>query len=84
MWTLLPLEKGKEPTDRRRTRRLAAPLFWTDQGASFAFPGAKCLEAEFPEKVPRVKGVWINERFASDSMLAQIAAGYTAERQHGT
>jgi hypothetical protein len=63
---------------------LLPSLFWTDQGASFAFPGAECLEAEFPEKVPRVKGVWINERFASVSMLAQIAAGYSAERRHGT
>jgi hypothetical protein len=59
-------------------------LFWTAQGASFAFPGAEGLEAEFAEKVPRVKGVWINERFVSILMLVQIAAGYAAERRRGT
>ena len=51
------------------------------QWASFAFPGAEGLEAEFPEKVPRVKGVWVNERFFSALMLALIAAGYAAERR---
>jgi len=43
-----------------------------------AFP-----EAEFPAKVPRVKGVWINERFISILMLVLIAAGYAAERGRG-
>ena len=44
-----------------------------------AFP-----EAEFPEKVPRVKGVWIIERFVSILMVVLIAAGYAAERGRGT
>jgi hypothetical protein len=34
--------------------------------------------------VPRVKGVWINERFVSVLMLALIAVGYAAERGRGT
>jgi hypothetical protein len=55
--------------------------FWVAQGASFAFPGAEGFEAEFPEKVPRVGGVWINERFSSALMLTLIAAGYAAERR---
>jgi hypothetical protein len=50
------------------------------QGASFACPGAEGLEAEFPEKVPRVGSVWVNERFASVLMLALIAIGYALER----
>jgi hypothetical protein len=49
-------------------------------GASFAFPGAEGFEAEFPQKVPWIKGVWINERFSSALMLAPIAIGYAAER----
>jgi len=46
---------------------------------SLAFP-----EAEFPEEEPRVKGVWINERFVSILRLVLIAAGYAAERGRGT
>jgi len=41
-------------------------------------------EAEFPKKVPRMKGVWINERFVSILMLGLFAAGYAAERGRGT
>ena len=51
------------------------------QAASFAFPGAEGVEAEFPEMVPSVKGVWVNERFFGAPMLALIAAGYAAERR---
>ena len=60
---------------------LLPSIFWVAQGASFAFPGAEGFEAEFPEKVPRVEGVWINERFSSALMLTLIAAGYAAERR---
>lgn len=58
---------------------LLPSLFWIAQGASFAFPEAKGFEAEFPEKVPRIKGVWVNERFSSVLMLALITLGYAAE-----
>ena len=54
------------------------------QWASFVFPGAEGaegVEAEFPEVVPRVKCVWVSERFFSALMLALIAAGYAAERR---
>ena len=76
--------KGKDPQTDVALGALLPSLFWTAQGASFAFPGAEGLEAEFPEKVPRVKGVWINERFVSILMLVLIAAGYAAERRRGT
>ena len=46
---------------------------------SFAFLGAEGFEAEFPEKVPRIKDVWVNERFSSALMLALIVIGYVAE-----
>jgi hypothetical protein len=62
---------------------LLPAIFWVAQGASFAFPGAAGFESEFPEKVPRVKGVWVNERLSSALVLALIAAGYAAERRRG-
>ena len=76
--------KGEDPQADVALGALLPSLFWTAQGASFAFPGAEGFEAEFPEKVPRVKGVWINERFVSILMLVLIAAGYAAERRRGT
>jgi Family of unknown function (DUF6640) len=63
---------------------LLPAIFWVAQGASFAFPGAAGFEVEFPEKVPRVKGVWVNERFSSALVLALIALGYAAERRRRT
>ena len=59
-------------------------IFWVVQGASFAFHGVAGFESEFPEKVPRVKGVWVNERFSSTLVLALIALGYAAERRRRT
>jgi hypothetical protein len=76
--------KGKDSQTDVALGALLPFLFWTAQGASFAFSEAEGLEAEFPEKVPRVKGVWINERFVSILKLVLIAAGYVAERRRGT
>lgn len=62
----------------REDRILAAglpALFWAAQGASFLFPQARGIEAEFPELVPRIRGVWINERFSAGTMLALGAIG---------
>jgi hypothetical protein len=78
---------GGRGQDQKRDLALGALLpsiFWVAQGASFAFPGAAGFESEFPEMVPRVKGVWVNERFFSALalMLALIAAGYAAECRH--
>lgn len=75
---------GGRSRDREGDLALGALLpsiFWVAQGASFAFPGAEGFESEFPEKVPRVKGVWVNERFSSALVLALIALGYAAERR---
>jgi hypothetical protein len=57
--------RGKDPRSDLALGVLLPSLFWVAQGASFAFPGAEGVEAEFPELVPRVKGVWVNERFLS-------------------
>src|SRR5215207_10399924 len=52
--------KGKDPERDLALGALLPAFFWAAQGASFVFPGAEGFEAEFPEKVPRVKGVWVN------------------------
>jgi hypothetical protein len=72
--------RGKDPERDLALGALLPSLFWIAQGASFIFPGAKGFESEFPEKVPRIKGVWINERFSSVLMLMLLAIGYVAER----
>ena len=56
-------------------------LFWASQAGGFLFPGTGGLEDEFPEKGPRVGGVWLNERVASALMLALLALGYSIERR---
>jgi hypothetical protein len=69
--------------DRREVAAGAAmpALFWASMGAAFAFPGTAGLEAEFPQYVPRVGGVWINERFPSAVMTAAAAVAYAVERR---
>jgi hypothetical protein len=59
---------------------LLPALFLVAQGAAFVFSGAGRLEAEFPQLVPRIRGVWIDERFFSGSLLALTAVGYAAAR----
>jgi hypothetical protein len=74
------LRRGKDPERDLAFGALLPSLFWIAQGASFAFPEAQGFEAEFPEKVPRIRGVWANERFSSALMLALLAIGYVAGR----
>lgn len=81
LYFLVGRRRSKCPERDLALGALLPSLFWVAQGASFAFPGAEGFEAEFPEKVPRVKGVWVNERFSSALMLALIAVGYAAERR---
>lgn len=73
------------PGADRRDVALGAVLptfFWTSMGAAFAYPGTAGLEAEFPQYVPRVRGVWINERFPSALMTLAAAGAYALERRH--
>jgi hypothetical protein len=81
LYFLLVGGRGKDPQRYLALGALLPSILWIAQGASFAFPGAEDLEAEFPEKVPRVKGVWVNERFSIALMLAPIAAGHAAGRR---
>lgn len=48
---------GKDLESDLTFEALLPSLFWIAQGASFAFPAAQGFEAEFPEKVLRIKGV---------------------------
>ena len=72
--------RGKEDPERDLALGALLPsLFWIAQRASFAFPEAKGFEAGFPVKVLRLKGVWVNERYASILMLVMITLRYVAE-----
>lgn len=63
------------------TGALLPALFWTAMGSSFLYPGTAGMQSEFPEKVPRVRGVWIDERFASVGALALTGVGYLRARR---
>lgn len=73
----------RDGADRREVTVGAAlpALYWGSVGAAFAFPGTAGMEAEFPQYVPRVGGVWINERFPSALMVAAAAVAYAVERR---
>jgi hypothetical protein len=75
-------KKGKDPERDLALGALLSAFFWVAQGMSFAFPGAEGFESEFPEKVPRIRGVWVNERFSSALMLILTMVGYVAERRN--
>jgi uncharacterized protein DUF6640 len=70
----------RDPQGDLTLAALLPAMFWAAQGAAFAFPGAGGLQAEFPQLVPRIRGVWIDERFFSGSLLALSAIGYAAAR----
>ena len=72
----------KDPERDLTLGALLPSFFWVAQGLSFAFLGAEGFETEFPEKVPRIKDVWDNERFSSALMLVLIVIGYVAERRN--
>ncbi|HST72865.1 DUF6640 family protein [Kocuria sp.] len=79
LWAL-----GRRGSDPGRDAALGALLpaaFWASMGAAFAFPGTQGLQGEFPGLVPRVRGVWIDERFAGAGMLALAALGYGLDRR---
>lgn len=56
-------------------------LFWASMGAAFTFPGTAGMEVEFPQYVPQVRGVWINERFPAVAMTLAAAGAYALERR---
>jgi uncharacterized protein DUF6640 len=73
----------RDPQQDLALGALLPSLFWAAQGAAFAFPGTGGLQAEFPRLVPRIHGVWVDERFFSGSLLALTTVGYAAARPVG-
>ena len=70
---------NKKDGDKDLQLGLAALLpsfFWTSMLGSFAFPGAKGLEAEFPEKVKKVGPLPLNEGTAAATMLLLLGIAY--------
>ncbi|MCC9137431.1 DUF6640 family protein [Pontibacter silvestris] len=58
---------------------LLPAAFWAAQLGSFAFPGAKGIEAEFPKRVPALGPVRLNEAPVSLLMLSVISVGYALQ-----
>ncbi|GKV73731.1 hypothetical protein NCCP2145_31120 [Pseudarthrobacter sp. NCCP-2145] len=76
--------KGSAPQRNTAMGAILPAFFWASMGAAFGFPRTAGLQSEFPERVPRVRGVWIDERFASGGMLGLIAVGYWLDRRWQT
>ena len=55
---------------------LLPSFFWLAMGSGFAYPGAKGLEAEFPDKVKKVGPLVLNEGPLSLALLAAVGLGY--------
>ncbi len=66
--------------DLERAALLPA-LFWAAQAGSFAFPNTGGTESEFPEFVPTVAGIRLNQAAVSAVMLAMTAVGYGLARR---
>jgi hypothetical protein len=75
------LRKGKNQNQDLNLAALLPAMYWSAQAISFTYPGAKGLEAEFPERVPRIGGVWISEHFAAGTMLSLLSLGYMLEKK---
>ncbi|MBA9078582.1 DUF6640 family protein [Rufibacter quisquiliarum] len=76
----LQRKKG-EAAQNLRTGALLPAFFYAAQAGAFAFPGAKGLDAEFPEKIPSVGKLRLNEGPFSLAMLAGLGVGYWLARQ---
>lgn len=73
----------KKEGDRQlqlKWRALLPSFFWAAQAGSFAFPGARGMEAEFPELIPKLGPVWLNEAPFSALMLSVLGTGYLLEK----
>jgi hypothetical protein len=75
-------KKDGDPQNQLLWGTILPSFFWASMATSFAFPGAKGLEAEFPEKIKKVGGVILNEGPASALMLSLLALGYIAAKKN--
>ncbi|RNI27087.1 hypothetical protein EFA69_12975 [Rufibacter immobilis] len=77
----------KKDGDRALHLKMGALLpasFFLAQAGSFAFPGAKGMDAEFPEKIPTVGKLKLNEGPFSLLMLATAGLGYWLAQKEDT
>ena len=56
-------------------------MFWLSQGLSFAFPNTGGVDAEFPELIPRLAGVTLNELPFSILVVVITALGFAFSRR---
>ncbi|MBC3538634.1 DUF6640 family protein [Rufibacter sediminis] len=69
-------KKDGDPATNLKTAAFLPAIFYLAQAGSFTFPGAKGMDAEFPEKIPSVGRLRLNEGPFSLVMLATLGAGY--------
>lgn len=74
-------EKQGDQQAQLKWGTLLPTFFWIAQLGSFAFPGAKGLEAEFPHLVPKIGPVRLNEAPFSLTMLSVLGLGYVLEKR---
>ncbi|WP_205501997.1 DUF6640 family protein [Rufibacter psychrotolerans] len=77
---LLRKKTGDQETQLQAATLLPA-FFYAAQVGSFAFPGARGMDAEFPEKIPSLGPLKLNEGPFSLLMLAGLGAGYLLARK---
>ncbi len=80
---LLQKKSGNKTTNLQYGTLLPA-MFWAAQAGSFTFPGAKGLEAEFPDRVPKIGPFRLNEAVVSTLMLALTGLGYVLTKKKRT
>jgi hypothetical protein len=75
--SLILLGINKETTSQNlKLAALLPGFFYFSMAASFLFPGARGLESEFPELVPKIAGIYCNELFGALFFLAVLAIAY--------
>lgn len=75
--SLMLLGIKKETTSHDLRFAALLPAFaYSSMVVSFLFPGARGLESEFPELIPKIAGIYFNELFVALFFLGVLAAGY--------
>ncbi|WP_281862887.1 DUF6640 family protein [Planomicrobium okeanokoites] len=73
------LRKSRDEKQDLQLSVMLPAFFWMSMGTSYVFPGAKGLEAEFPNRVPRIGNFWVSENVAAATMLTLLGIGYSLE-----
>lgn len=73
--------RGRDPKLELALGAGLPALYWAAQGGSFLLPNTAGMEAEFPDLLPKIAGVRLNEAAASAGMLTLTAIGYLLARR---